>query len=242
MRLPFFSRRYLEQLRRNAALNVQRYGAELAWVDSGSPEQPCVHESDYVVDPPPQLVATNREGSKNDGENAIRVHTWLRSIPPSTAMEERLWAYLAHVPFGAYMRSRWPVMNEGEVLRRYLFEGASFGALARQGISRLWWAAHVTYDPARPDPYELTRTMFIRQDVQLALMDRALGKCRTVRTAVLEFLQRNSDWFVERSFGRRIQLLMRELNLLGGVVILDALPEAQVKQFVENIGRRVAGT
>lgn len=84
--------------------------------------------------------------------------------------------------------------------------------------------------------------MFVRQDVQLALMDRALGKCRIVRTAVLEFLRTNAEWFADKSFGKRIQLLMRELNLLGGVVILDALPEAQVKQFVESIGRRVAAT
>jgi hypothetical protein len=33
---------------------------------------------------------------------------------------------------------------------------------------------------------------------------------------------------------------MRELNLLGGVVILDALPEQQVKKFVHETGRRVA--
>jgi hypothetical protein len=193
-----------------------------------------------VVDPPPQLRVSDNETARHDADNAARVHAWLRNLPPSTAMEERLWACLAHLPFSAYMAARWPVSNEGEVRRRYLFEGSSFGALARHGIARLWWAAYLTHDSRRADPYELTQVMFLRQDVQLALMDRALGKCRNVRTAVLEFLRDNGEWFAEREFGRRIQLLMRELNLLGGVVILDALPEQQVKKFVHETGRRVA--
>jgi hypothetical protein len=241
MKLSFFSRKYVEVLRTGAAEGVSRYGSGTEWLDTLLPGQPYVHESGYVVDPPPQLLSSDTEDTKNDGENAIRIHRWLRSLQPSVAMEERLWAYLAHVPFNSYMSSRWPVKNEGEVRRRYLFEGASFGALARQGIARLWWAAHLTHNPEREDPYELTRAMFFRQDIQLALMDRALGKCNTVRTSVLEFLQDNKEWFADKSFGRRIQLLMKELNLLGGVVILDALPYAQVRQFVDSIGRRVAG-
>lgn len=240
MKLQFFGRSFVELLRSGASDNISRYGTGSEWLDSLSTSRPAVHESGYVVDPPPQLLMTGDGSSKHDGDNAIRIHSWLRGIPPSTAMEERLWAYLAHVPFGTYMADRWPVKGEGEVLRRYLFEGSSFGALARQGVARLWWAAHLTHDPKRADPYELTRVMFMRQDVQLALMDRAIGKCRTVRTAVLEFLRDNGEWFAEKSFGRRIQLLMRELNLLGGVVILDALPVEQVKQFVGETGRRVA--
>jgi len=239
MRLPFFSRAFLEVLRNEASENVSRYGTGSGWLDALSLGRPHTHESGYVVDPPPQLLMADGDVPKHDGANAIRVHSWLRNIPPSTAMEERLWAYLAHVPFSAYMAVRWSVKNEGEVRRRYLFEGSSFGALARHGVARLWWAGYLTHDPKRADPYELTRVMFMRQDVQLALMDRAIGKCRAVRTAVLEFLRDHGEWFAEKSFGRRIQLLMKELNLLGGVVILDALPEQQVKQFVHETGLRV---
>ena len=140
MKLPFFSRKFLEALRSGASSGASRYGAESDWLASLSSGQPYIHESSYIVDPPPQLFSMGIKDSKNDAENAIRVHTWLKDLPPSTAMEERLWAYLAHVPFSGYMRSRWPVKNEGEVLRRYLFEGSSFGALARHGIARLWWA------------------------------------------------------------------------------------------------------
>lgn len=242
MRLPFFSRRFLEVLRSGASANVSRYGADSGWLEALSLRSIHVHESGYVVDPPPQLLIGDDEVQKHDGENAARIHSWLRSVPPSTAMEERLWAYLGHIPFSAYMAKRWPVKNGGDVGRRYMFEGASFGALARQGIARLWWAAYLTHDPERSDPYELTKVMFMRQDVQLALMDRAIGKCRSVRTSVLEFLRDNGDWFASQSFGRRIQLLMRELNLLGGVIILDALSEQKVKQFVHETGKRVAET
>jgi hypothetical protein len=242
MKLPFFSRKFLKVLHGSVAENVGRYGSGVEWLDELSPGQIFVHESGYVVDPPPQLMFSGDDPAKFDGENAIRIHKWLRALPASTAMEERLWACLAHVTFADYMRARWPAESDGVVSRRYLFDGSSFGALARHGIARLWWAGYLTHDPTRLDPYELTKTMFLRQDVQLALMDRAIGKCATVRTAVLEFLSDNREWFSEKDFGRRIQLLMKELNLLGGVLILDALPVDQVRDHVIEIGKRVAAS
>jgi len=41
----------------------------------------------------------------------------------------------------------------------------------------------------------------------------------------------------EESFGRRIQVLAREVNLLGGVAILDALPAGEIESFLVRVGK-----
>lgn len=235
MRLPFFTRKFLERLQKEASTNLAKYGKHSDWVELVANGQTYFRESGQVVDPPPTLLFGSGKDSTSDAENARRVFTWLEQLPPSVAMEERLWAYLAHCTFPEYMAARWPATDERAVLRRYLFEGQSFAALSRHGIARLWWAGYLTKDKARANPFELTTTLFSRQDIQVAVLERSIGKCQKVRTAVLEFLAANHDWLAEASFGRRIQVLVRELNLLGGVMVLDALTPEAVQGFLASI-------
>jgi hypothetical protein len=56
----------------------------------------------------------------------------------------------------------------------------------------------------------------------------------------LEFLLNNKDWFAEKKFGRRIQRLLLELNLLGGVAVLDAVPPAEIQTFLQKVGKKLA--
>lgn len=240
MKLPFFSGSFLDRLRQDAGQNAAKYGADMSWLDPFAGGKPYIHESSYVIDPPPELIVSKGENAEHDAENAKRVYGWLKQLTPAIAMEERLWAYLTHAQFPAYMAARWKVDDASAVHRRYLFEGKSFAALSRNGIARLWWAGFLTFDGNRQNPYELTETLFLRQDIQVSLLERAIGKCQNVRTAVLEFLGANVGWLSEESFGRRIQLLLKELNLLGGVVILDSLPQADLEAFLKKVGERLA--
>jgi hypothetical protein len=128
------------------------------------------------------------------------------------------------------------VTAENIVHRRYLFEDKTFAGLTRNGISRLWWAGKLTHDATRQNPFELTDVLFMRQDIQVSLLERAIGKCHNVRTAVLEFFHENSGWLAEEAFGARIQYILKELNLLGGVAILDALSKPQLDAFLKRVG------
>jgi len=242
MKLQFFSGNFVAQLREGAAGNSSNYGNDTSWLETLACGKVYVHESSLVVDPEPQLVITEFENAKNDAENAKRIYNWLIKITPALAMEERLWAYLSHCVFQDYMKARWPADNANAIQRRYLFEGKSFAALSRNGIARLWWAGHLTRDPKRENPFQLTETLFLRQDIHVSLLERSMGKCAKVRAAVLDFLRENSGWLSSEAFGRRIQLLLKELNLLGGVAILDALPEAELQAVLKKAGERLAKT
>jgi len=236
MKLPFFNAKFLARLRESAGVNASQYSANAAWIETFANGQPYFRESNQVVDPPPALIVDEENNSQHDAENAKRVYSWLESLTPALAMEERLWAYLTHCTFPEYMNSRWPATGASAVHRRYLFEGKSFAALSRNGIARLWWAGYLTKDVKRDNPFELTDSLFLRQDIQVSLLERSLGKCGTVRTGVLDFLRVNRGWLEDNSFGRRIQILIRELNLLGGVAILDSLPPDTIQAFLARIG------
>ena len=240
MKLQFFNANFVAKLREGAAANQPKYAGDQSWLDVLSDGKAYVHESAQVVDPPPKLLITEGDNAPNDAENAKRVYTWLNKLTPALAMEERLWAYLTHVVFADYMKSRWPAENAGVIQRRYLFEGKSFAALSRNGIARLWWAGSLTRDAQRENPFELTEILFLRQDIQVSLLERSLGKCGRVRTAVLDFLRENGSWLASEAFGRRIQLLLKEINLLGGVVLLDSLPVSDLRAFMKKIGENLA--
>lgn len=242
MKLQFYSTDFVTRLRENAAANQPNYAGSPAWLDSFSGGKAFIHESGQIVDPPPQLLITEGDNAANDAENAKRVFTWLKKLTPSLAMEERLWAHLTHHVFADYMKARWPADSENAIHRRYLFEGKSFAALSRNGIARLWWAGRLTCDEKRDNPFQLTETLFLRQDIQVSLLERSIGKCGKVRAAVLDFLRENSHWLSSEAFGRRIQLLLKEVNLLGGVSILDALPESELQSFLKKVGESLAKT
>jgi hypothetical protein len=240
MKLPFINREFLTVLRDGAVVNESKYGSDVSWLESLCVGKSRIQESDQIVDPPPQLLISEGDNAPNDAENAKRVYMWLSKLTPALAMEERLWAYLTHYVFADYMKARWPVEGASAIHRRYLFEGKSFSALSRNGISRLWWAGFLTRDTNRPNPFELTETLFMRQDIQVSLLERSIGKCKGVRVAVLDFLRENKSWLATETFGRRIQVLLKELNLLGGVTILDALPSAELHAFLKKVGKSLA--
>jgi len=191
MKLRFYGREYLARLHEQAEPNLPSYGTDIHWLELFAAGKSYVHESRFVVDPPPVLVVSKDDPAANDAENSKRIYSWLKVLPTTVAMEERLWAHLTHEVFHDYMAVRWPAGNASAVQRRYLYEGRSFAALSRNGISRLWWAGNLTKDEKRANPFELTEVLFLRQDIQVSLLERAIGKCRNVRTAVLDFIKDN---------------------------------------------------
>lgn len=234
MKLQFFSKAMIQRLQDGSGANHSKYGPKNEWLSELAGGERFNFDSRFVVEPPPVLILSDKP-SDDDAENAQRVYSWLRNITPSVAMELRLWAYLTHNVFSEYMYMRWPPKDANIVQRRYLFEGNSFAALSRNGISRLWWAAYLTHDEKRANPFELTDVLFLRQDIQVAVLERAMGKCRRVRVALLEFIRDNQKQLSEEQFGRRIQILARELNLLGGVAVLDAVPPPELSAYLNKV-------
>jgi len=187
-----------------------------------------------------ELVPPNNE-QLNDAMNAVALHRGLPNLSRLQASDARLWTRLAHETFWDYMRLRWPVEKYSDreksarfVLQRYFVPRSESRALLRHGIARLWWGASLTIDQRRENAYELTSVLYSRLDIAQTILERALGRTRNVLIAFLDFIRTNEKQLAGDEGRSTIRQLAIQLNLLGGVVVLDGLSEKDSRDILER--------
>lgn len=166
-------------------------------------------------------------------ENAQALYESLHGLDRTMASDQRLWAWLAHVPFMDYMAKRWPVADQQEEKRsRYIAQHwfvstQTTTAYLRHGIALLWWGAHITYDEKREDPFELTREFFALYEYTRGL-EGSLGKSDSFVHVLLDFISNNPKYF-EQFKEDKVRMLMHRLNLVGAYRIIPALNEDDLR-------------
>jgi len=181
---------------------------------------------------------TKLDAENSDLENSKILYQALFTLTETQASDERLWTYMTHVVFWKYMRNRWPVEKTqenkeiGRITDRYFLRKINIQSLTRNGIARLWWYAHLTYDKSRANPFELTEVLLSKADLTVGLTERALGSNRNILFAVLEFLKENSSISSSEEKTREIY---KRLNLVGGVRNLPFLSVEDITEILEKI-------
>jgi len=123
-----------------------------------------------------QLDMSAEKPELTDLENVKRVYKNMSMLSESQASDERIWAAYTLSVFADYMRYRWYPDSETAMMNRYFFSYSPKRSLFRNGIARLWWIGHLTYDPDRAgDKYELTEYICRRQDNINLLLDINFG-------------------------------------------------------------------
>jgi hypothetical protein len=173
----------------------------------------------------------------SDSKNVRIVYGALKGLTLTQATDSRIWVYLTHVQFWNYMRKRWPLEKQlarpkwedrntwNYIVERYLLKPSN-RLLLRNGISRLWWAGHATYDETRDDPFELTDVLLSKQDIALQLLDRNPSRNGTFSRAFLTVVQQEEEDGVlsELSDTRKVlRRLVNDTTLLAGVKAIDLL-------------------
>lgn len=228
--------RALEALKSGVAANQTAYLAGHAETLLGAQGPSAMLESRIIASEPPALEMG--DGSpKYDRENVRRVHRWLVNLTPVAGSEPRLWTCLTHSTYAGYTALRWPIDPKGNVTdlirSRYFLAGGGLESITRNSIARLWWFGHLTRDPSRADPYELTDVLLSLQDFQQAFLERALGRSHRILHACLavwkERIERQGP---PSSQGRVLQSWAKLLRLHGAVVMLDTLPDRELCELV----------
>ena len=140
------------------------------------------------ISSPPELLLDG--GAKDDVENAIRIHDWLKGLSRAEANDPRLWVTLTHREFFHYVRERWSITREtssASIISRFFFSGSGIQARTRNAISRLWWLAELTYEPGVEDPYALLKLTLSHQDMQLNLYERRFVMVEPLRRLIPRF-------------------------------------------------------
>jgi len=178
------------------------------------------------------------DAEKSDFENSVSLYEEL-DLNETQASDPRLWTYLSHVVFWKYMRKRWALEDTrkgdnplGRVLDRYMLINPRLETLTRNGISRLWWYAHLTKDVKREDNYELTKILLTRAEVSVGILERTIGINCNMRVAILEFLKEHNDILSKEDLTRE---LLRTLNLYGGTKVLPLLGISDIKKILDLI-------
>ena len=245
MTLPLkcFRQAHLDQLHANLLNVIDKYKSEEPWVDDFFGDAPWSSDTALWLPSGTNLIKPEKK-LHHDLENSITIHTALRHLSIAQATDERLWSWLTHVQFWEYMRLRWPVESFEKdattsaiainVRDRYFFSGNKDRALVHNGIARLWWYGHVSYDPSRANPYELTEVLLQKLDIAQSLLERRFSRSPAVTRAVLRILVEQKEKGIDLSQREYFRTLMKHLNRLGGVAVLDMLDEEEVKEELEE--------
>lgn len=237
MSLEFLSREGVDRLAHNVGKNLDLYR-------TGKTES-LINTSDCLVSRveavgPPDLIEVSGE-PKSDSVASQLIFQWLSMLSPVQAADERLWVLLTHRTFERYVHKRWgkglerATQPEALVTDRWFFRGTGVATFVRNGISRLWWFGYLTYDSRRANPFELTDVLLSLQDIQVAFLERSLGRCKPLLRAVLETVQRHKDELRNTpKSGDVIQEWAKEIRMYGGAYLLDAVPSERLAFVVQS--------
>lgn len=165
-----------------------------------------------------------------EAENAKRVYGNLRFLSDSQASDERLWAGLCLGPFWNYVKYRWEIDKKctvANVQQHFLFGFGARRSLTRNALSRLWWIGRLTYDEHRSDCWELTKFVCESSDYIMHILERNTSNnpaiIRPFLSAIIEAKTQGLPMDTNT-----VGELAKYLNLLGGIYILDCLPEQRI--------------
>jgi Family of unknown function (DUF6339) len=198
-----------------------------------------------VPDNPPELIVGGSRADE-EAENAIKVFEYLGSLDRTQAADPRLWTTLTHTTFWRYCRKRWPAGKQGPAyILEHWFEkrGGGLGALRRNAISRLWWAANLTVAPWESDAelthlrssdrYRFTRVLLSQAQIFQDVIEREFGSNQRLRTLLLSSLERhlpsvsNKD-NLSKATSTQLLLVLKNRHV-------DALPLAEAERVIDSI-------
>lgn len=202
-------------------------------VDDGFIKESSIEVEDFTL----TMDAPKGKEALTDAENVQRVYGHLKGLSDSQASDERIWVAFTLDSQTEYMKFRWNIKNEDEMLNRYFFNYSPQRSLFRNGIARLWWIGRVTYDDNREDPYELTKFMCKDQDFIETICGRNIFNNSTVMKAtIVALFDANKDG--KEMTRNLIRAVGKYVNLLAGTYIIDFIEYeniyTKVKKFIDN--------
>lgn len=231
-RLKFLSEHRLLELRSNIGANLKRYMngnfADLAEQDGWN------QEHSVIVDLSPLRKLDPSAGADAEVRNSLLVWEAMQGISPALAMEEQIWARLAHLECLEFCRARWLRAEdaEGQVrdIAAHFFASGRTGIRDDNGISRLWWNAFVARLAMPDDQEKALRTILAKADFRSNFVERTGSVSRAALAAGLVRAMLTKPW-VTASEGN-FRLFMKAVNKLGGGVLFEVMDAADVDGFL----------
>lgn len=239
--MKYFDEVTLQTIKTYALENLHLYSKDTdMWVTD------YLEDDSNIINHSSKMKLGPESPSSYDSDNAQVLYELYKDIPIELASEESFWTYLVHTEFWEYMLGRWPVDEKESTLNiRYFFGKEK--PYYRNGLSRLWWYAHTTYNKELDDPYYYTKIALKEQERAAILLETVnLSRNRVALFAALDVLKMIDDWkakdkiqSIKNERKTLLRPLMRYVNAVGGVMIWDLLsPEEATEKimlFIEQL-------
>ena len=203
------------------------------------PDTSCHFESSLDIDETQLAQITCDKDNLKEVENCLLMYQAMGALSHYLARDERLWVYLSHTVLLGYARSRWPIPAEDEVAIKHI--QTHFFCIGARGIerdnvaSRLWWQASLCCRVDGISHEEALACLLHQSDVRANIIERpTTSQNIPVFSAILKKL--HESYKTNQALFERIRFrsIMKELNLIGGVKLLAALPEENITQILDQ--------
>ena len=147
------------------------------------------------VKQPDNLIASMVPTTDGDFQSAVALYEAYKGISPLQAIDSQLWESLSLTDLFPYMQERWGLKDckDDNTLRSSILNHFTVKAhgLMRHGLAGLWWLVHLSIDPDRDNPYELTEILF--KNYTLRVVRFGIGKVIQHKEAAIGILQYIKD-------------------------------------------------
>ena len=208
------------------------------------PHTPLGEFRETTIDAPELSERLKMEGNQpqlTDVGNALIVFSALSSLTPHQATFEGIWVYICHCDCPQYVSWRWPGKRppdaeaDAKNIRNHFFAKGNRALIRDNGISRLWWLGKIANDAAPDEPRKFLEILLHLQDVRSALIERpSISMNRDVLRGIYEVMREHWDNGGELFKRGVFRAWMKELNLQGGVILLDALPKEALMSLLRK--------
>ena len=207
-------------------------------------------DTNYVF--PDEELSASKE-SDAELESIKAVYGTMKDLPSAVAMDERLWAGIAIDLCWSYVRKRWdiPAMFadkdkslQNKVHEHFFFMHNPRRSFTRNAISRLWWLGSLTYDEKNPeDPYRRTKIVTADLGYVVDLLERNFSNNRRISFEFVDAVEVARAKVEDEGkviLRPELRILCKYLNMLGGVYILDSMPEGKIYQKIYDKALEIA--
>lgn len=242
MKLQFVTYDNIDTIKSNLPEWKENFKLDSSEWLNGELDSPLLVDTKYENIPDFSLDMSADKPFLTEAENVIRVYGTLKFLSDSQASDERIWAGLCLGTFWNYVKYRWDInkkCTESNIKQHFLFGFNARRSLTRNALARLWWIGRLTYDESRADPWELTKFVCESSDYIMHILERNTSNnfaiIRPFLSAIIE--AKNNGLPINTN---TVAELSKYLNLLGGIYILDCLPEKRIYEKIFNRATELA--
>lgn len=243
MKLHFMNEDSLNFLKGNIETFLPHYQGDNQWVEQVCSERGLTPFSTFKEEVPTfELNMTHEKPERSDYENVKILYLGLKNITDSQATDERFWAGLAHSDFWDFMMYR-SKLSEGtsrinNIETNFFFMRGRKRSLFRHVLARLWWVGRLTYEEGAENPFAALEFLKVDFGTKVfSLFSSNFTNNPLITRSILKAIAK-----IEEDYGKITRdsflELLRYVNLLGGIIILDYLTEEElidkiVKHYLE---------